>query len=105
CAVVNRHELLATTQDCVIVDHRRGLAFAPGDMTEYLRSVVDITPDFSHYIEAVHRLSNTGAVATYLAHGRSQDGFDAEWRVSNVLLFDGNAMSRLEIFGDDDLDA
>ena len=33
------------------------------------------------YIEAVHRLSDHGAVITHAAHGTSQDGFDAEWRM------------------------
>jgi hypothetical protein len=103
CSAMNRHELPATTQDCVNIDHRRGLAFAPGDVTEYIRAVVEITPDFGHHIEVVHQLSNRAAVATYMAHGTSQDGFAAEWRVINVLIFEGNAISRLEMFDEEDL--
>ena len=34
-AAFNRHELLATTPDWVNIDHRRGAAFAPGDMIAY----------------------------------------------------------------------
>ena len=33
------------------------------------------------YIEAVHRLSDLGAVITHMAHGISHEGFDAEWRL------------------------
>ena len=105
CAAMNRHEHPATTPDWVSVDHRRGLAFGLRDMAEYIRGVLDITPDFSHYIEAVHRLGNRGAVATYKAHGTSQDGFNAEWRMINVLLVEGNAISRLELFDDVDIDS
>ena len=41
----------------------------------------DLTPDISIHIEAVHRLSNLGAVVTRESHGTSREGFDAEWRV------------------------
>ena len=79
-AALNRHELPATTPDWVNIDHRRAIAFAPGDMIAYLRAAWDLTPHFSIYIEAVHRLSDLGAVVTQVAHGTSQEGFDAEWR-------------------------
>ena len=52
----------------------------PGDLTAYIRATWDLAPDFSIYIEAVHRLSDLGAVVTQAAHGTSQEGFDAEWR-------------------------
>ncbi len=35
-AAFNRHELPATTADWVNIDHRRGIAFAPGDVTAYI---------------------------------------------------------------------
>ena len=38
---MNRHELPATTPDWVNIDHRRGIAFAPGDATAYLRASQD----------------------------------------------------------------
>jgi hypothetical protein len=105
CAAMNRHEHPQTTSDWVSIDHRRGLAIALGDMTEYIRAVVDITPDFSHYIQAVHRLTDHGAVASYWARGTSQEGFDAEWRVINVLMFEGNLINRLELFDEANVDA
>ena len=37
-AALNRHELPPTTPDCVSIDHRRGAAFAPGDLIEYFRA-------------------------------------------------------------------
>ena len=86
-AALNRHELPATTPDWVNIDHRRGTAFAPGDLTAYVRAAWDLTPDFSIYIEAVHRLSDLGAVVTQASHGTSQEGFDAEWR--EIELRDG----------------
>ena len=46
-----------------------------------MRAIWDVTPDLSIRIEAVHRLSGFGAVATYTANGTSPEGFDAEWRM------------------------
>ncbi len=39
-AALIRHELPPTTPDWVSLDHRRGIAFAPGDFTAYLRAAV-----------------------------------------------------------------
>ena len=63
------------------------------------------TPDLSIYIEAVHRLSDLGAVVTHVAHGTSQEGFDAEWRGVNILTVDGDMVNRCEVFDEADLDA
>ncbi len=104
-AAFNRHELPATTPDWVNIDHRRGTAFAPGDLTAYIRAAWDVAPDVSIYIEAVHRLSNLGAVVTHSAKGTSPEGFDAEWRVVDILTVDGDLISRGEIFDEADLDA
>ena len=65
----------------------------------------DVTPDISIYIEAVHRLSDLGAVVTHTAHGISQEGFDAEWRMIDLLTVEGDLISRCEIFDEADLDA
>ena len=65
----------------------------------------DLTPDLSIYIEAVHRLSDLGAVVTHVAHGTSQEGFDAEWRMIDVLTVEGDLINRCEIFDEADLDA
>ena len=43
------------------------------------------TPDARVYIEAVHRLSNLGAVVTQAANGTSQEGFDG--RVAVISSF------------------
>ncbi len=74
-------------------------------MTAYLNDLFDDTPDISIYIEAVHRLSNLGAVITQAAHGTSQQGFGAEWRVIGIFTFDGDLLSRCELFDEADLDA
>ncbi|KAA0087150.1 hypothetical protein CIW52_02000 [Mycolicibacterium sp. P9-64] len=101
----NRRELLATTPDWVNVDHRRGAAFAPGDMIAYLHAAWDDSPDTTIYIAAVHRLTNLGGVVTHVARGISQEGFDAEWRDISILTVEGDAISRSELFDEADLDA
>ena len=101
----NRRELLATTPDWVNIDHRRGAAFAPGDMIAYLQAAWDDSPDTKIYIAAVHRLGKIGAVVSHVAHGISQEGFDAEWRDVNVLAVEGDMLSRSELFDETDLDA
>ena len=57
------------------------------------------------YIEAVHRLSDVGAVITLAVHGISKEGFDADWRIVEFLTIDGDVGNRCEIFDEADLDA
>ena len=78
-AAFNRHEL-PRRADWVTIDHRRLATFESSDLTATIRAMWDLTPDLSIHIEAVHRLSDFGAVVTHAAHGTSQEGFDAEWR-------------------------
>ena len=74
-------------------------------LTADLRAIWDLTPDLSIHIEAVHRLSSFGAVATHVRHGTSPEGFDAEWRMIQLLTVDGDRINRCEIFDEADLDA
>ena len=104
-AAFNRRERSATTAEWVNVDHRRGAAFAPGEMSAYLEAAWDDSPDTKIYIAAVHRLSNLGGVVTHVAHGISQEGFDAEWRDILILTVEGESVSRSELFDESDLDA
>jgi DNA-binding SARP family transcriptional activator len=104
-AALNRHELPATTPDWVNVDHRRATSFAPGDMTAFVRTAWDVAPEISIYIEAVHALSDRGAVVTHAVKGTSQVGFDAEWRVIALLTVDGDLINRCELFDEVDIDA
>jgi len=104
-AAANRHELPATTPDWVNIDHRRGRAFGPGELGAYMRASWDLIPDTNIHIEAVHRLSNLGAVVTHAVHGTSRDGFDAEWRELSVSMVDGDCFNRSELFDEADLDA
>ncbi len=87
------------------IDRRRGAGFAPGDAIPYVLAAWDVAPDINMYLEAVHRLSELGAVVTQVSKGTSQQGFDAEWREIAVLTFAGDAISRCEIFDEEDLDA
>ena len=104
-AAINRGELPELTPDSVNIDHRRAIAFAPGEMTAYIHAPWDDAPDFRVYIEAVHRLSNFGAIVTQAATGTSQQGFEAEWRAINMSTVDGGLINRTEIFDETDLDA
>jgi class 3 adenylate cyclase len=103
--VINRHELPPTTPDWVNIDHRRGRAFAPGDLVAYLHATWDLAPDVNVYVEAVHRLSNVGGVVTHRAQGSSRDGFDAEWREVILLTFEAGMVNHFEVFDEADLDA
>ena len=44
-AAINRHEVPPTTPDWANVDHRRLIAFAPGEMPQYFRATFDVAPD------------------------------------------------------------
>ena len=74
-------------------------------MVAYLRAGRDLTPDIPIYMEEVHRLSDIGAVVTQVLAGASRDGFDAEWREIGLFTFDGDLLSRCELFDEEDLDA
>jgi hypothetical protein len=104
-AAVNRHELPEVAPDWVNIDHRRAVAFAPGDMTAYMHATWDHGPDGRAYIEVVHRLSNLGAIVTQVGHEISPQGFEAEWRMLNLLTLEGDRFNRSEIFDEADLDA
>lgn len=104
-AAINRHELPELAPDWIDIDHRRGAAFASGEMTAYIRDLFDNEPDFNSYITVVHRLSDLGAVVTMASHGTSQQGFQAEWREIGIFTFDGDLLNRCELFDEADLDA
>ena len=103
-ASMNRHELFATTPNWVNVDHRRPKIIEEGGLNASLLSMWKLIPDVTFRIEAVHRLSNLGAVCTHVAHGVSQDGFDAEWRGVELLTVEGDLINRCEIFDEADID-
>jgi hypothetical protein len=105
-AALNRHELPPITPDFVSIDHRRGgSAFAAGDLLAYVRASWDDSPDNKIYVEAVHRLSNVGAVVTSGTEGASLAGFNAEWRQIDVVTVDGDMLDRTELFDEAELDA
>ena len=101
----NRHELPATTPDWIYIDHRPLVTIEPSDLPASLRAVWDVTPDISIYMEALHRLSDLGAVVTLTARGISHEGFDAEWRMITSSRVEGDLISRNEMFDEADLDA
>ena len=105
CAALNQRELLPTTPDWVNIDHRQGIAFAPGDLTAYIRSAWNLLSDGGVYIETAHRLNDLGAVVTWTGHATSQEGSPVEFRGINVLTVRDDLISRCEIFDESDLDA
>ncbi|MDX6502667.1 MAG: hypothetical protein QOG23_5931, partial [Blastocatellia bacterium] len=104
-AALNRREVPATTTDFASIDHRRGATFAPGDLVAYVRAAWDLSQDGGTYVDAVHRLSNLGAIVTHVTYGSFQEGFDAEWREVFLLTVEGEILSRCELFDEADLDA
>ncbi len=104
-AAINRREIPATTPDFVSVDHRRAAAFAPGELSEYLRAGWDLDHYIHFHVEAVHRLSELGTVVTHKGGGTSPEGFDAEWREVMLFTIEGDSFSRCEVFDEADLDA
>ena len=77
----------------------------PGDLIAYLSAASDRHQTSSIYIEAVHRLTDLGAVVTHAAHETSREGFDAEWRGIALLTVEGDLINRSEVFDEADLDA
>jgi hypothetical protein len=104
CMEFNHREIPSATTEFVSIDHRRGTAFAPGELTEYLLATWDLSSKTALYIEEVHRLTHLGAVVTLAGKATSRDGFAAEWRVVNLFTFEGHLLSRVEIFDDFDID-
>ncbi len=103
-AALNRREIPPTSTDFVNIDHRQGTAFAPGEQNPFICASWEDTPNIRIYIEAVHRLTDIGAVTANVSRGTSKDGFDAEWRQINLLTVAGD-INRCEIFDEADLDA
>ncbi len=104
-AALRRRELPSTTTDFVDIDHRKGTAFAPGELMQYLRAGWEINQEVRPYVEAVHRLNNLGAVVTHAAQLTSREGFEAEWRTVDIMTVDGDLINRAELFDEADLDA
>jgi hypothetical protein len=73
-------------------------------MTAYIHDLFNDAPDINVYVEAVHCLTDRGAVISQVAHGTSQHGFEAEWRENAIFTFDGDLLSRCELFDESDLD-
>jgi tetratricopeptide (TPR) repeat protein len=104
-AASNRHEVPPMTPNCVSIDHRRGIAFAPGDIVPYIRATWEVAPHSRTYFEAVHRLSDVGAVFVQVVKGTSPEGFAAEWREIVITTVHGDLINHLELFDDEDVDA
>ncbi|WP_253900645.1 BTAD domain-containing putative transcriptional regulator [Mycobacterium asiaticum] len=103
-ACVNRHMVAETTPDFVNIDHRRGAAFPPGEVGAYIRASWELMPNRKIYAERVHRLSDLGAVFSWIGCGTSEEGFDAEWRGVDIITVEGDLISRFEMFDEADLD-
>ena len=69
-AAFNRHELPAA--DWVTIDHRQLAVIDAREGQASMRAIWELTPDLSIHIEAVHRLSSSGAVSTTWRRGPRQ---------------------------------
>ncbi len=101
----NRQELPATTPDWTYVDHRSVVSIEASDLPAFIRAGWDLTPEIGIYMEAIHRLSDRGAVVTHTARGISQEQFAAEWRMIDLFTVEGDLVSRCEMFDESDLPA
>src|SRR5581483_8140941 len=104
-AALNRHPQSPPAPDYVQIDHRLRQKSEAGDLDTFLHTTWELVPDATSHIEAVHRLSGSGAVVTHTAHGTSQEGFEAEWREIDVIIIEGDRFKRAEMFDEADLDA
>ncbi|CAM3217535.1 BTAD domain-containing putative transcriptional regulator [Mycobacterium intermedium] len=103
-SALNRQEIPLTTTDMVSVDHRRGIAFAPGDLLAYFNATWNVTPQTSICIERVCRLSKLGGVVVHSYCGTTIEGFDAEWRDVTLLTIDGDKLNRCEVYDEESID-
>ncbi|SPM31844.1 hypothetical protein MTAB308_5369 [Mycobacterium terramassiliense] len=101
----NQREIASATRDVVTIDHRRVAAFPPGEGIAYIRAGWDLDQQLDIYVEAIHRVSELGAVFTWAGIGASHEGFAAEWRSVDLMLVDGEMLSRVEVFDEADVDA
>ncbi len=104
-AAFNRRELPTTTPTWTYVDHRSLVSTKARDLGAYINSAWEATPDLSIHVEAVHRLTDFGAVLTHTASGTSREGFGFEWRMIHIYTVEGTLIDRCEMFDEQDLDA
>jgi hypothetical protein len=104
-ATLNGGEIPVTTSDFVDIDRRRLAVIGSGDLKAYLTASMADTTDSRLYVEAVHRLTDFGAVVTHVASGTSRTGFTADWRITGVYTVEGDLISRYEVFDESELDA
>ncbi|UMB72220.1 AAA family ATPase [Mycobacterium paraterrae] len=103
-AAFNRHDIPAMSTDLKSFDHRRGIAFAPGEIIPYMQATLDVASDIKLHVETVHRLTELGVVVTHVAYGTSGEGFSAEWRENALLTVKDNLVNRFEMFDETDVD-
>ncbi|MGV0794921.1 BTAD domain-containing putative transcriptional regulator [Mycolicibacterium sp. XJ1819] len=103
-AAFNQHQLPATTPDWVNIDHRRITPIAPGELFTYVPTSWALAPNIYNHIEVVHRLTDRGALLTRVARGTTRGGFNAEWRLVCLVMFEAELLSRVELFDEADLD-
>lgn len=101
---LNNHERPHWTTEFESIDHRKGVAIAPGELAAYVDAIWDDTPGVRVYIEAVHRLSDVGVLVTHVTTGTSHHEFEAEWRTVTLSVLDAERIARTELFDEADLD-
>ena len=73
-AAANRNELAPTTADMASIDHRRLAMIESGGLVPYIRDTFSELANLTTYLEAVHRLTDLGAVVTHVGAGNLEGG-------------------------------
>ena len=98
----------AYAADVVVVDHRLVPIIDSTDrdtlMTKLASAMVEI-PEVTMRVVAVHALTEDGVVVSELSAGESREGLAVENLNLHVGIFSEGVLTRLEIFGEADLDA
>ena len=81
-------------------------SFAPGEMTAYVRASWDrySGPQLPHRGGASAEQPRSGLLP-WCGQGPRKQGFDAEWRMIDLMTVEGDLISRCELFDEADLDA
>jgi hypothetical protein len=101
-ATINRHEVPALPDTYGGFDHRPA-SLPPGNPSDGLRAMLELVPDLTMTITAVHRLDRHGAVISMVDEGTSHDGAAVSW--SHTVVITVGEQGRAETFPDDQVDA
>ncbi|HVE94626.1 MAG TPA: nuclear transport factor 2 family protein, partial [Acidimicrobiales bacterium] len=106
----NRRDAVAAplAPDLVHVDHRPASLpdmNEPSGLVSYLGRTVEVVPDLTMRLTAVHVLDDRGAVFTIVQSGATPEGMPIEFSLHAADLVADGLIKRIEVFPEDALDA